>query len=355
MSHSTLAPQINAEMAITQTHRAAAQRISALDFTKGALVLIMVFYHWINYFIGPQWHYYFYMRFLTPSFIFITGFMISHVYLSKYDAADGRLPKRLLVRGLKLMAIFIVLNVARALVLPILSTSSLAKHPLARENLGAVFVTGNLSATNKLVSFSILVPIAYLLMLCALLMIPYRSYKYTFHILCAFLLLSILVLAYMGTQSNNLEFVTIGLLGALTGFMPLAAINNLVRHPFVLAFCYLCYLICITVWNVPFPLLIIGVCLNLMIIYRLGVRKDKPDQVHNMISLLGKYSLFGYISQIGILQILDAIFRHVDLRASILVITFLAAFYLTILSVQAVDRARRAAVTVDRLYKAVFA
>src|SRR6266404_5555429 len=71
------------------------QRISALDFTKGALVLLMVLYHWINYFIGPQWKYYQYLRFLTPSFIFITGFMISNVYLSRYAATDPRLPKRL--------------------------------------------------------------------------------------------------------------------------------------------------------------------------------------------------------------------------------------------------------------------
>ena len=93
-------------------------RIPALDFTKGALVLIMVLYHWINYFIGNQWGYYRYLRFLTPSFIFIAGFMISNVYLSKYAAADPRLSKRLLIRGIKLMAVFLVLNLFRILVIP---------------------------------------------------------------------------------------------------------------------------------------------------------------------------------------------------------------------------------------------
>ena len=44
----------------------------ALDFTKGALVLIMVLYHWLNYFYGPRGDVYRYLRFLTPSFIFIT-------------------------------------------------------------------------------------------------------------------------------------------------------------------------------------------------------------------------------------------------------------------------------------------
>src|SRR5579872_443944 len=76
-------------------------RVPALDFTKGALVLIMVLYHWLNYFVGPQGDIYKYLRFLTPSFIFITGFLISNVYLSKYGIADPRIPRRLVQRGLK--------------------------------------------------------------------------------------------------------------------------------------------------------------------------------------------------------------------------------------------------------------
>src|SRR6267154_2261480 len=76
-------------------------RNPALDFTKGALVLIMVLYHWINYFYGP--HDNRYLRFLTPSFICITGFLISNIYLSKYDISDPRLPKRLFQRGAKIL------------------------------------------------------------------------------------------------------------------------------------------------------------------------------------------------------------------------------------------------------------
>ena len=104
------------------------QRIPALDFTKGALVLIMVLYHWINYFIGNEWGYYQYLRFLTPSFIFITGFMISNVYLSKYAVADSRLPKRLFTRGLKLLAIFVVLNLSRILIGPLWGLAPPQEH-----------------------------------------------------------------------------------------------------------------------------------------------------------------------------------------------------------------------------------
>src|SRR5882762_4894676 len=87
-------------------------RVPAIDFTKGALVLVMVLYHWLNYFIATEGDFYRYLRFVTPSFIFITGFLISNVYLSKYEISDWQLPKRLIQRGLKLLGVFIFLNMA---------------------------------------------------------------------------------------------------------------------------------------------------------------------------------------------------------------------------------------------------
>lgn len=330
------------------------QRLPALDFTKGALVLIMVLYHWVNYFIGPQWPYYKYLRFLTPSFIFITGFMISHVYLSKYAASDPRLSKRLFTRGLKLIAIFLVLNVARNLVVPLLGTGDAIQNLPSLSNIQTIFVSGNLPAVgSKLVSFPILVPIGYVLMLSAVLMHPYKTHKYIFHLTCAVLLSFILMLWCAGSYSYNLEFIAIGMLGVLTGLVPFGMVSKFGRHPYALAASYLGYLISITLWNVPFPLLIVGVVLSLIVIYSLC--GNKQGAVKNEVILLGKYSLLGYISQVAILQVLRAAFSRIDLGFSVVPISFLAAFVLTIVSVEVVDRARTRAVTVDRLYKAVFA
>jgi len=172
---------------------------------------------------------------------------------------------------------------------------------------------------------------------------------------CVLLLSSILILGLIGTQSQNLEFVTIGMLGALTGFIPIATINDFVRHPYALAFAYLCYMIAITIWNVPFPFLIVGVTLSLTVIYLVGISGSRAGTIRREVILLGKYSLFGYISQIAILQILSAGFHHVNLGVSALGISFVAAFALTILSVEVVDRVRTRAASIDRLYRAVFA
>lgn len=302
------------------------------------------------------WTYYRYLHFLTPSFIFITGFMISNVYLSKYAAADPRLSKRLFTRGLKLMAIFVVLNLVRIFVVSELGTGFLVRNPLDPRNIFAIFVSGNLPVTGgKLVSFSILVPISYLLMFSGALMLPFRFYRYTFHVVCALLLMCILILGLTGGQSPNVESITIGMLGVLLGFMPIKTINDFVRHPYALAFAYLCYTIAVTIWDVPFPLLVVGVFLSLMLIYLIGASGSESGTIRREVILLGKYSLLGYISQVAILQMLSAGFRHVNLGVAVLGISFFAAVALTIVSVEVVDRARARKKSIDRLYKAVFA
>jgi hypothetical protein len=156
-------------------------------------------------------------------------------------------------------------------------------------------------------------------------------------------------------QSPNLELITIGMIGVLGGFVPIAQINNFVRHSYILGFAYLCYTIAITVWGVPFSLQLVGVPLSLMVIYLVGISGSDSSTIRNEVILLGKYSLFGYISQIAILQILAASLRHFNLNFVLLAVTFIAAFALTILSVELVDRLRTRVVSVDKLYKAVFA
>jgi hypothetical protein len=167
--------------------------------------------------------------------------------------------------------------------------------------------------------------------------------------------LSIVVLGFIGVQSPNLELITIGMVGMLTGLMPIGAINDFVRHSYMLGLAYLCYTIAITIWNVPFSLQMVGVPLSLMAIYLAGISGSDSGKLRSEVILLGKYSLFGYISQIAILQILAASLRHINFGFAVLGASFVAAFALTIISVKIVDRLRSQLVTMDRLYKAVFA
>jgi hypothetical protein len=331
-------------------------RIQALDFTKGALVLIMVLYHWLNYFIGTTNLDYRYLRFLTPSFIFITGFLISHVYLSRYKAADPGVSKRLLTRGAKLLLIFIALNVARETLISRSSNGAIASDLLSFNRLWDIFVVGNASmAAGKVVAFSILIPIGYILMLSAGLLYLYKHFKYTFHATFALSLFCILIQALKDFRSPNLELVAIGLLGVVVGFIPDPKLNHFVRHPYLFVLSYAVYLVAISVWNVPFVLLIVGVCLTLWGIYLLGLKDSAAGWIRSRIILLGRHSLFGYIAQIAILQILSAALRQIDSRIAVIGISFIAAFVLTMAAVEAVDHAMKRSIIAGRLYKVAFA
>jgi hypothetical protein len=330
------------------------QRIPALDFTKGALVLIMVLYHWLNYFLGTSDNRY--LRFLTPSFIFITGFLISNVYFSKYGIADPQLPKRFLQRGLKILGVFAFLNLARTfLFAATYRDQMLSEHSSIRSLLDIYVIGNNLGGgPGKAIAFFILVPIAYLLLLSALLLIAGRVYRRIFYVACALAFLSILVLYSYGHQSANLELVAIGLLGIVVGYTPIEEINASVRHPIFLVVAYLCYLGAITRWNIIYPLQVLGVCLSLMIIYVLGNPNGEPGRARSLFVLLGKYSLFGYISQIAILQLLRRFLGHLSSETAVLDLSFLLAVGLTVASVEVLDRLRLQSVMVDRLYRAVF-
>jgi peptidoglycan/LPS O-acetylase OafA/YrhL len=333
-------------------------RIPALDFTKGTLVLFMVFYHWLNYFVSPEGQVYRYLSFLTPSFIFITGFLISNVYLARYDIADRRVPARLVQRGLKLFVVFVCLNLGISLLLTDSYNRQMLFGDLSLKTLTAIYVTGNVWVVQngKAAAFYILVPISYLLLLSALLVRLSTFYRYTFHVVCALFLLTIVILVLNGLKSPNLELLTIGLLGVVSGFVSIERINDWLKRPFALVLAYLCYVGVITLWNVTYQLQqLVGVYLSLMLIYLLGASGAQIGRLRSHVILLGKYSLFGYIATIAILQLLHRSWRHSTGGAVALGLTFVAAFALTMASVEVVDRMRARTATVDRLYRAVFA
>lgn len=337
--------------------RATSSRIPAFDFTKGALVLFMVLYHWLNYFYGPQGDIYKYLRFLTPSFIFITGFLISHVHFRKYGVGSPKLSKRLFLRGAKLLLVFVALNLIVSVWEPTSFVRNIFSGRLTFADLDPVFFTGTTSsgASGKIAAFTILVPIGYLLMLSALLSLACRFYKYTFHVVCAFLLLCMIVLGLHGIESSNIELGAIGLLGVVFGYASADEIQKLVSRPWVIMVIYAAYLAAISLWDVSLYMQMIGACLTTALIYVVGAQQGEPGRLRSHIILLGKYSLFGYIAQIAILQLLSAAFRHTHRGFATLGISLVAGFALTMISVEAADRIRVRSRTFDAAYKSVFA
>jgi peptidoglycan/LPS O-acetylase OafA/YrhL len=333
-----------------------APRLLALDFTKGALVLLMVIYHWLNYFTSHADYIHRYLRFITPSFIFLTGFLISNVHLSKSYALDPRFHNRLVKRGAKLLALFVLLNLIKSLLLHHFRIVDMLDEQFSRGNMLAVYVTGNIFLTehNKLASFYILVPIGYLLILSACLLMIYRCYCYVFQVACTVLFLCIFVLDRQGIESATLELLGIGLLGLGIGSVPIENIKQFIGRPHWLILAYMCYAVAVNVWNVVYPLEVVGVCLNLMLIYRLSTFMESHSKIGRQMMRLGRYSLFGYIVQIVILQLLHSSLHGTSSRVWIPIVALLAGGALTVAAVGWLDRARANAAIVNKFYVYVF-
>jgi hypothetical protein len=262
-----------------------------------------------------------------------------------------------MVRGLKLLALFVGLNILIGLVLPdSLVPRSFVGSPLP-SSLVSVFVTGNITndAGQKNSAFNILIPIAYLLIVSAGLTLLCKRIKYAFHYACILLMLSGFLLGRQGMPNVYLDLLMIGVLGVIFGYATRDQIALVVSYPYVLCGLYCVYLAAITIWDVTLPVQVTGVILTTTLFFIIGKNRGEPGMIRRHAILLGKYSLFGYVSQIAILQVLRRMpwfFQH---GITTLVCSLLLGFALTIIVVVLMDWTRMRSKMVGRLYQLAFA
>jgi len=90
------------------------QRDHQLDYIKGSCVLIMLLYHMMSmaaahYDVEPFLRH---LNFVHASFIFISGWLVGSYYATKVSNGQAiTVYRRLLVRGLKLIGLFLVVNI----------------------------------------------------------------------------------------------------------------------------------------------------------------------------------------------------------------------------------------------------
>lgn len=331
-------------------------RDTAIDFTKGVLVLSMVLYHWLNYFFGPHGQYYDYLRFLTPSFIFITGFMISQIQLRRYENSNQSLPKRLFARGLKLLAMFIALNAFVQAALSRIQVPSLWWKSL-RGFSWAAFVVGSSRTPDgqKSVIFEILVPIAYLLVVSAGLVALTGRVRSASYCSLGVLIGAVVLVRLADIENMCLDLLMIGVLGVVIGFASSEQMALVVSRPYILIMLYCLFLVVITIWRVPLPLEIASVILTTALLYTAGSRLATSGTAQRVTILLGKYSLLGYIAQIAILQGLRRLPWLSQNGIGAALGALLLGVLLTVATVEVVDIARQRSRITNNLYRLVFA
>jgi peptidoglycan/LPS O-acetylase OafA/YrhL len=328
--------------------RAAPPRMAFLDITKGILVVLMVVYHSLNY--TNQYHLGFrYLSFLPPSFILITGFLISHVYGVRYRRGDRLLVKRLLVRGAKLLVLFTALNIIAQFV----------RSPAYGQTIGVVTLFQRWDqifflGSERAAVFEVLLPIAYLLLMAPLFLWLAHRHRV---LLPAFALCLVAGCTFLERQETlllNLNLISAGVLGMMAGqFISKPAILG--RYVWFAFAAYLAYFPLGLAKGYIYLVQLIGASVALALVCGLSVRLGDTGWWQQRFIRLGQYSLMAYIVQIGILQTLSRFVGRPNPLSFDALSLFLGTLLLMTMIVEATNWARNRSPKAERFYKAVFA
>lgn len=326
------------------------ERVAALDWLKGALVVFMVVYHSLNYsggYIGTAFRL---MAFLPPSFILITGLLLTNSYLSRYKATDPQLHQRLLTRGAKLVLIFVVLNVGLVLLRNAGNGQALAAlGELARRWTEVFF-----APSERITSSAILLSIGYVLLLASPLLLLYCIKPWLLPLLTAVLVAACCFFEWNQALNYHLAMITFGVVGMCLGMIPLGRLEWFARRWIFILPAYGLYRLCSYFFSELYPIQLMGTVLSLAILFGVALMFSQTGFAYRQCVLLGRYCLFGYIFQLIVLQVLRVVLPAADPTASFILMT-LITLLLTWLATVAIEKLRQTAQVFDVTYKWVFA
>jgi hypothetical protein len=322
-------------------------RLDALDWTKGSLVVFMVVYHAINYSAFRPYAFRF-LAFLPPSFILIAGFLVGQVYAAKYNLKSWKPYKRVATRGIKLLAVFVALNVAHCVALEHSLYGGISEF--ARRS-SAIFLSGN----GRDGVYEVLLPIAYFLLLAPGLLWLRTRASSSVGICAAAVFLLCLALERNGTPYKNLDLLSAGIIGMALGMVPMERIERLSARWILVVVLYLLYRLCSFSMGDPYPVQTFGAVVTVLLLYCCADHMNLGEWFGPQVILLGRYTLLGYLVQIAILQAAVKIFGGRPAQVAGVVAFGVATVVLTYFIVWAVHGLRQVSHVVDAAYKTVFA
>jgi len=325
-----------------------ADRDLILDFVKGILVIIMVIYHIMNYFTTASDTTFTYVRFITGSFVFISGYIIAVYYEHRFNIDKHTTSRRLITRGGKLLLLFTFLNI----IINITEVGNPNKA-LGLSRYVHDFVDIYIYGTPYRASFQVLLPISYLLALSPIFLLFSCLYLYAY----AVLFLLVFFLALLATPSVNVNLIIIGLIGLSVGMM-----SNSLKYPFFLTRTWIIVpliAICVSLMGYLDKYIIaysMGIIIILKLFYDLGRSSNLQTHLNQLIILLGQYTLVCYIMQIVFLQGLVFLLsrRRWGLGYETISIFLITIIFLSVLSLS-IRFLRDRYTFMDKVYRLVFA
>jgi fucose 4-O-acetylase-like acetyltransferase len=315
----------------------------------------MVAYHTLNYFLDGYHILYAYIGYVTQAFIFYSGFVSGTVYFNKLIADKKAVYKRLIVRGCKIILLFFIINLLiHALFQNNLNNKDFGLH-LFLNNITTVFLTGS----DKIARFAILLPIGYVLLLSPVLISLHRYKYYAFTTIIVFWLLADL----MDVRGFfNLNCILTGIAGVFGGLIYNDQYKrlNIKQVRFAAVAIVLIFLfIFIPFYSDPRSHYISYFLYIIVIVYNMHLLTgffNPTGLLTRHVLKFGQYSLYLYLAQIFILQIIKKILGFN--LSSVSVIHFLLFIFVTLTLVglcYLTDFLRNRFSILDKIYRFVFA
>lgn len=330
-----------------------AGRVPSVDAVKGLLVLAMVIYHVLSIASNGGVETFRYIRFVSGSFIFLSGYVISRFVAERFARERSAVAWQLASRGLKVVVLFTVLNLAIAAS----GFGNASKQQLGVtgffEQASAIYLTGD----GRVSSFLILLPIGYLLIVSPLVLGAFTRARTVAPLLLLGGALALAAQPYLNDHWPHANLLLIGLAGMASG-APVWAARVEAAPAWPLP--WLIGALAVVLWFTgrfgdAGALYVVGVALILKLLHD-GVRRlpDAGATARELVRL-GRYSLFAYIAQIALLQLMFRALGAQRWSVGLEVLALgLAAALLTGLLCVALDRLRPSSGIIDKAYRLVF-
>jgi hypothetical protein len=299
-----------------------------LDFVKGILVVFMVVYHVMNIFSTVGWEAYSYIRFVSGSFLFISGYIISLYSEQRFHTNRMGMTRRLVERSLKLFLIFTVLN----LVINLTGVGNPSKGDLGAQNYLSKLFDIYVFGLPKAASFQVLLPIAYVLLISPLFLLLSSINN----VLILASLAAAFFLSYFEIESVNFGLGIVGVIGLCSGmFVNKSEVAYALKSKTVIVGCLLACFFLMKYFDRNIVTYSLGIIFFIKLFYDLGKIVHLESLVNQVVILFGQYSLVCYIVQIIFLQLLSLMLSRQkwDLGVETILMFFGANIFLFVICV----------------------
>jgi hypothetical protein len=256
----------------------------------------------------------------------------------------------LLTRGVKLILLFVALNVGLVLLRSAGDGQAFAALGELAKRWHEIFF----APSGRITSSSILLSIGYVLVVASPLLLLHWIRPWLLPALTAILVGACCFFEWDQNLNYYVEMVTFGIVGMCLGMIPLERLEGFARKWIFILPAYAVYRLCSYFFGELYAIRLMGTVLSLSILFGVALMFSQKGFTYRQFVLLGRYSLFGYIFQLVVLQVLRAVLPTEEATASF-VIMMLITLVLTWLGTVVVEKLRQTARVFDATYKLVFA